>query len=118
MFEVWGFFLLGLVFLMLGGDSVVKGANGLAKHYGLSPFATGLVLVAFATSIPELVVNARAAFVGAQSLALGNAVKQVAARLDISISSVNTYRGRIFAKLQLRSNAELIRYALQHGLVE
>jgi cation:H+ antiporter len=74
MFEVWGFFLLGLVFLMLGGDSVVKGANGLAKHYGLSPFATGLVLVAFATSIPELVVNARAAFVGAQSLALGNAV--------------------------------------------
>ena len=74
MFEVWGFFLLGLVFLMLGGDSVVKGANGLAKHYGLSPFVTGLVLVAFATSIPELVVNARAAFVGAQSLALGNAV--------------------------------------------
>jgi len=74
MLEVWGLFLLGLVFLMLGGDSVVKGASGLAKHYGLSPFATGLILVAFATSIPELAVNARAAFVGAQSLALGNAV--------------------------------------------
>jgi cation:H+ antiporter len=72
--EVWGMFLLGLVFLMLGGDSVVKGASGLAKHYGISPFVTGLVLVAFATSIPELAVNARAAFVGAQSLALGNAV--------------------------------------------
>ncbi|MFC5480901.1 response regulator [Massilia suwonensis] len=50
-------------------------------------------------------------------LALGHPVKQVAARLDISVSSVNTYRGRIFTKLQLRSNAELIRYALQHGLV-
>jgi len=50
-------------------------------------------------------------------LAVGHPVKQVAARLDISISSVNTYRGRIFAKLQLRSNAELIRYALHHGLV-
>lgn len=50
-------------------------------------------------------------------LAIGNAVKQVAARLDISISSVNTYRGRIFAKLELRSNAELIRYAIHHGLV-
>lgn len=50
-------------------------------------------------------------------LALGHPVKQVAARLDISISSVNTYRGRIFTKLQLRSNAELIRYALHHGLV-
>ena len=74
MIEAWGFFLLGLVFLMLGGDSVVKGASGLAKHFALSPFVTGLVLVAFATSIPELVVNARAAAVGAQSLALGNAV--------------------------------------------
>jgi DNA-binding NarL/FixJ family response regulator len=50
-------------------------------------------------------------------LATGSPVKQVAARLDISISSVNTYRGRIFMKLQLRSNAELIRYAIQNGLV-
>jgi len=50
-------------------------------------------------------------------LALGHPVKQVAARLDISISSVNTYRARIFAKLQIRSNAELIRYAIHHGLV-
>jgi cation:H+ antiporter len=74
MLETWGLFLLGLVFLMLGGDSVVKGASGLARHYGISPFVTGLTLVAFATSIPELVVNGRAAWVGAQSLALGNAV--------------------------------------------
>ena len=50
-------------------------------------------------------------------LAMGHPVKQVAARLDISISSVNTYRIRIFTKLQLRSNAELIRYAIHHGLV-
>ena len=74
MIELWGLFLLGLVFLMLGGDSVIKGASGLAQHLKLSPFVTGLVLVAIATSVPELAVNARAAFVGAQSLALGNAV--------------------------------------------
>lgn len=51
-------------------------------------------------------------------LALGHPVKQVAAMLDISISSINTYRGRIFAKLQLRSNADLIRYAIHQGLVK
>ena len=50
-------------------------------------------------------------------LAAGSPVKQVAAKLDISISSVNTYRGRIFTKLKLRSNAELIRYAIQNGLI-
>lgn len=51
-------------------------------------------------------------------LAMGHPVKQVAARLDISVSSVNTYRGRIFDKLALRSNAELIRYAIHHKLVD
>lgn len=49
-------------------------------------------------------------------LALGKAVKQVAGTLEISVSSVNTYRNRIFDKLSLRSNAALIRYAIQHGL--
>jgi len=66
--------LFGLVLLLLGGDSVVKAASGLAQRFKLSPFATGMFLVAFATSIPELAVNTRAYFTGSQSLALGNAV--------------------------------------------
>jgi cation:H+ antiporter len=74
MIEALGLFALGLLLLALGGDSVVKGASGLAQRFGLSPFATGLVLVAFATSSPELAVNARAAWTGSQALALGNAV--------------------------------------------
>lgn len=69
-----GMFLLGLVLLALGGDSIVKGASGLAQRLGLSTFATGLLLVAFATSLPELAVNAHAIVRGQQSLALGNAV--------------------------------------------
>ena len=69
-----GFFLLGLFLLALGGDSIVKGASGLGQRLGLSPLATGVVLVAFGTSLPELAVNARAAWVGGQALALGNAV--------------------------------------------
>jgi cation:H+ antiporter len=66
--------LLGLLLLMLGGDSIVKASSGLAQKFKLSPFATGMFLVAFATSIPELAVNTRAFFTGSQSLALGNAV--------------------------------------------
>jgi DNA-binding NarL/FixJ family response regulator len=48
----------------------------------------------------------------------GLQVKQVAAELGISISSVNTYRTRIFRKMGLSSNAALIRYALHHGLAK
>lgn len=69
-----GWFLLGLLLLALGGDSMVKGASGLARRMRWSPFVVGLVLVALATSIPEIAVNARAVMVGQTDLALGNAV--------------------------------------------
>lgn len=74
MFEAAGLFVLGLALLALGGDSVVKGASGLARHFGASPFVTGLVLVAFATSLPEIAVNLHAILRGQQALALGNAI--------------------------------------------
>lgn len=48
----------------------------------------------------------------------GKQVKQIAQELAISISTVNTYRARIFKKMGLSSNAALIRYALENGLVE
>jgi cation:H+ antiporter len=66
--------VLALLMLALGGDSVLKGASGLSRRFGWSPFVTGLLLVAFGTSIPELAVNARAFHTGSQSLALGNAI--------------------------------------------
>ena len=69
-----GWCVLALVLLALGGDSVLKGASGVARRVGMSPFVTGLLLVAFGTSIPELAVNARAFFTGSQNLALGNAI--------------------------------------------
>ncbi|MFP7722428.1 calcium/sodium antiporter [Lysobacter sp. A3-1-A15] len=69
-----GWFALGLLLLALGGDSIVKGASGLARRLGASPFIAGLVLVAIGTSLPELAVNLHAVWRGDASLALGNAV--------------------------------------------
>ncbi|TZF90460.1 sodium:calcium antiporter [Cognatilysobacter lacus] len=67
-------FLLSLVLLAIGGDSIVRGIAGLGRRLGWPPFAVGLVLVALATSIPELVVNFYAVAAGQPDLALGNAV--------------------------------------------
>jgi two-component system invasion response regulator UvrY len=50
-------------------------------------------------------------------LAAGLPIKRIAGRLEISISSVNTYRTRILTKMQMQTSAELIRYAVKHGLV-
>ncbi|HGM7341928.1 TPA: sodium:calcium antiporter, partial [Stenotrophomonas maltophilia] len=67
-------FLLGLLLLALGGDSIVKAVSGLAQRFGASPFTAGLLLLGVTTSLPELAVNARALAVGQPELALGNAV--------------------------------------------
>ncbi|MBB1087899.1 sodium:calcium antiporter [Lysobacter sp. SG-8] len=74
MLENVGFFVLGLVMLALGGDSIIKGASGLAQRFGASPFVAGLLLVAFGTSLPELAVNVEAMRSGQSAMAMGNAV--------------------------------------------
>lgn len=50
-------------------------------------------------------------------LGTGLPAKQIAAVLEISISSVNTYRGRILKKLDVPTTAALVRYAVENGLV-
>ena len=82
-----GLFAAGILLLALGGDSIIKGASGLSKRAGLSPFATGLVLVAGTTSIPELAVNARAMWVGNHALALGNAVGSNIANFGLTLGA-------------------------------
>jgi DNA-binding NarL/FixJ family response regulator len=51
-------------------------------------------------------------------LASGKSVKDIAEDLELSVSTVFTYRGRIFEKLQIRNNVELIHYAIENDLVE
>ena len=51
-------------------------------------------------------------------LVAGMSVKTIGAKMDISPKTVSTYRARILEKLGLDSNADLIRFAIQHRLVE
>jgi two-component system response regulator NreC len=48
----------------------------------------------------------------------GHTNQQVADRLCISVKSVETYKARLMEKLGLKGRAELVRYALQHGLLK
>ncbi|MBU8975715.1 MULTISPECIES: calcium/sodium antiporter [unclassified Lysobacter] len=87
MLEAIGWFVLGLVLLALGGDSIVKGASGLAQRLGASPFVAGLVLVAFGTSLPELAVNLQAVVRHQPALALGNAVGSNVANFGLTLGA-------------------------------
>lgn len=48
----------------------------------------------------------------------GIALTDIAVRLHVSVKTVSSYRARILEKMRLKNNAELIRYALKHGLVD
>jgi two-component system, NarL family, invasion response regulator UvrY len=51
-------------------------------------------------------------------IALGRTLKEIAAELSLSEKTIGTYRTRIAEKMNLHTNVELTRYALQHHLVE
>ena len=51
-------------------------------------------------------------------LAQGRSVRYIAQSLTLSIKTIGTYRARLLEKLELTTTAELIRYALDHRLVE
>ena len=51
-------------------------------------------------------------------LALGHTNQEIAKMLYISVRTAETHRAHIMQKLRLSTRAELVRYALQHGLLE
>jgi len=52
-----------------------------------------------------------------QLIASGKTVSEIADQISLSVNTISTYRSRILEKLALTNNAELTRYALDHGLV-
>ncbi|GMN02628.1 calcium/sodium antiporter [Erythrobacter sp. MTPC3] len=66
--------LAGLVGLAIGGELLVRGAVGIAHKLGVSVLFTGLVIVGFATSMPEMVASVQAAMAGSPEIAWGNIV--------------------------------------------
>ncbi len=66
--------LVGFFALTKGADWVVEGASGLAKRLRVSDLLIGLTIVAFGTSLPELVVNIFSSSKGAGDISIGNVV--------------------------------------------
>lgn len=68
------FIVLGMVLLVLGGKYSVQSATDIAKLLNVSDSIIGLSIMAFGTSLPELVTSIVAAKKGKSSMAIGNIV--------------------------------------------
>lgn len=51
-------------------------------------------------------------------LGSGRTVSEIASALALSVKTISTYRTRLLMKLQMRGNAELMRYAIENGLAD
>ncbi len=63
-----------LALLYFGGEWLIVGASSLAAKIGVSPLAIGLTVVAFGTSMPELVVSVDAVLSGVGDISAGNVI--------------------------------------------
>ncbi len=74
MFKLILLILIGGVMIVWGSDITVDAATELARIFGMSERLIGLTIVAFGTSLPELVTSATAAIKGKADIAVGNIV--------------------------------------------
>ena len=70
-------FVVGLVFLIFGGDWFVDGAVSIAKRLRVPEILIGSTIVSIGTTLPEVMVSATSAAMGHGSVAYGNAVGSI-----------------------------------------
>ena len=70
-------FILGLVFLIFGGDWFVDGATGLAHRFKIPEIIVGATVVSIGTTLPEVMVSATSAAEGLGAMSYGNAIGSI-----------------------------------------
>ncbi|MHB8879692.1 MAG: sodium:calcium antiporter, partial [Myxococcaceae bacterium] len=78
-----GQLVAGTLLLYLGAEWLVRGSGGLARAFGVPALVVGLTVIAYGTSMPELVVSSLAAHEGKAGIALGNVIGSNIANLAL-----------------------------------
>ncbi|MCI8287112.1 MAG: calcium/sodium antiporter [Lachnospiraceae bacterium] len=76
-------FLVGIVFIVKGGDYFVDAASWIAEVSGIPKLIIGATIVSLATTLPEMLVSVMAAAKGSVDMAIGNAVGSVTANIGL-----------------------------------
>ena len=69
-----GLLLVGFTMVVLGASFAIDSASNIAKSFGVSQWLIGVVVIAFGTSLPELIVSVTAALKGKTGMAIGNII--------------------------------------------
>ena len=100
--------VLGLVFLVGGGELLVRGAAALALKANIPPLLIGLTVVSLGTSAPELFASVEAALEGHAGLAVGNVLGSNVANLALILGLTALIRPVTVDRMALRLDIPLM----------
>jgi cation:H+ antiporter len=66
--------IIGFIFVIVGANFAIESATSIARSFGISEWIIGLFLVAFGTSLPELIISVKSAINNNTDLAIGNII--------------------------------------------
>ncbi|MBX2834182.1 MAG: calcium/sodium antiporter [Micavibrio sp.] len=95
---------IGIGLLLKGGDWTVNSAVFIAQRFGLSPMVVGFTILAFGTSLPELIVSLLATMRGSGGIAMGNVIGSNIANILLVLGTC-----AVFAGLRPTINKSLLR---------
>lgn len=106
-----GTLILGMAILVKGGDWTIDGAVQIARHYGMPPLLVGFTIVAFGTSLPELIASINANMKGTPGLAVGNVIGSNIANL-LLIGGISAIVAPLMANLKdIRNDLIMMTFA-------
>ncbi|NPA29343.1 MAG: calcium/sodium antiporter [Epsilonproteobacteria bacterium] len=87
-----GWLTAGFALVIGGADYAIESAAAIARGFGVSEWLIGLLLIAFGTSLPELVVSIKAARAGKADMSIGNIIGSNMANTSVVLGSASLTR--------------------------
>ena len=81
-------FIIAMIALIKGADFIIKEAEKIALHFGISEFVIGATLIALGTSLPEMAASIAASFHHKSELAVSNVIGSVTLNITLVLGIV------------------------------
>jgi len=83
------YIFIGFFLLVVGGEFIIRASVSISLKFKLPKFIIGMTVMAFATSLPELIVSINAALKGSPSIALNNIIGSNIANIGLVLSVIS-----------------------------
>ncbi len=83
------FIFFGFILLVIGGEFIVRSSVAISLKFNISKLVIGMTIVAFATSLPELIVSVNAALNDSPAIAINNVIGSNIANIALVLSIIS-----------------------------